>query len=517
MGRWSEMAALLLLLLTMTVTVKEAQATWKWEESTPAPGPSSASSVVTSSSSTSTSSSSSSSSADEDDLDVSGEWRAPPGPSRSLEKGDTAPSRSLEKGDTGPLSLDAAPSDTQPRFIGSLKKKLCSVGLGFNKEVVFKDCKDVAKKVRSRRASTREEIKEEEETSPRFLKGLLGGLGGLGGSGLDGLKGPGLVPSFGVNFGSLPTGAGYGPYGSPYGGDNNPLGLDLGPVSINPFVGFKVASLDGRPILNPSLDLLVTPNAKGVHAIEGLKDKIKYGFEKDKGYGGDYPYYPGGGYPGGGYPGGGYYPGVGSYPSGGYYPGGSQYPSPYYSGGQYPGSGYGGYKKAGLFSKTQAYGGYAPQYSPSYAPQYSPSYAPQYSPSYAPQYVPQYKPVADYSSHSLGTVHKHQHTHFHDTNDPYDGFTPSYSPYGRSELNDKAASSEVSPSLSRLTPSASGTSFPSLANSFSSSSASSSFSPSLSFSPSSPFPSQGSGSIPLFTGRASGDSKAESGFKFPDT
>ena len=93
---------------------------------------------------------------------------------------------------------------------------------------------------------------------------------------MDGLKGPAVAPSFGVHFGSLPSSyQGFSPFGGPVAGNTNPLGLDLGPVSVNPFVGVKVTKLDGRPILTPSLDLLVSPNAKGVHEIEKFKKKIK--------------------------------------------------------------------------------------------------------------------------------------------------------------------------------------------------------------------------------------------------
>lgn len=43
-------------------------------------------------------------------------------------------SRALDAGpsDTATPDLEETPSDVEPRFIGHLKKKLCSVGLGFN-------------------------------------------------------------------------------------------------------------------------------------------------------------------------------------------------------------------------------------------------------------------------------------------------------------------------------------------------------------------------------------------------
>ncbi|KAK7068805.1 CLIP domain-containing serine protease [Halocaridina rubra] len=232
---------------------------------------------------------------------------------------------------------------------------------GLQKEVrVRRDTKD------SKEVKDSKEIRDSQTTTTNSDPATR--LFGLLGSGLDGFRGPAFVPSFGVNFGSLPTGVGYGPYGSPH-GNANPLGLDLGPVSVNPFVGFKVAKLDGRPILNPSLDLLVTPNAQGVHALEGIKKGLKntFGLGEDE-------YYPGG-YPPGVYPGG-YPPGV--------YPGAAPFPGSPYPGGVYPGNGYPG---AGLY--PQAGGVYSPQ---SYTPTkpYKPSFAP-HPPNYIPPqpYVPQ--------------------------------------------------------------------------------------------------------------------------------
>ncbi|XP_018017867.1 uncharacterized protein LOC108674432 isoform X1 [Hyalella azteca] len=113
----------------------------------------------------------------------------------------------------------------------------------------------------------------------RFFNNFFGGFKGLG-SGLDGIGNDfggfklkdKIAPSFGVTFGTLPNNV-----PTPFGGfrDNNPLGLDVGPVSINPFVGFKIAKLNGKPLFVPSLDLLVTPNAKGTKKILDLK-KRKY-------------------------------------------------------------------------------------------------------------------------------------------------------------------------------------------------------------------------------------------------
>ena len=99
----------------------------------------------------------------------------------------------------------------------------------------------------------------------------------LFGSGLDALAGPEVAPSFGVHFGTLPNGYGAGsPFGgAAIGGPGNPLGLDLGPVSVNPFFGLKVTKHGGKPVLTPSFDLLLSPNAKGVHDIKKLTKKLK--------------------------------------------------------------------------------------------------------------------------------------------------------------------------------------------------------------------------------------------------
>lgn len=356
------------------------------------------------------------------------------------------------------------------------------------------------------------------------LQRLIGLLGGLGsGSGLDGLRGPAFVPSFGVNFGSLPTGGGYGPYGSPHGG--NPLGLDLGPVSVNPFVGFKVAKLDGRPILNPTFDLLVTPNAKGVHALNGLKEGIKHQF--GGGYPGPYPGPIPGPYPG---PVPGPYPAPIPGPLPGPYPAPAPYPAPV----PYPSPSYNPYPhqpippKVPYVPPTNTYT--PPVYTPP-KPVYTPP-KPVYTPP-EPIYTPPIKPIADYSNqhykppgfvapvpvHSPShlppisgfhdekpvQVHHHEHTHYHDHDHDYDssrpftsgGFVPSLSGFGRSDL--PLSDDEPLP----------------LASSSSSSSPSSSFLPSSS----SKFVRSDSSKV-TFSTRASDSPKSSSGsssFKFPDS
>ncbi|KAK8400848.1 hypothetical protein O3P69_002538 [Scylla paramamosain] len=107
---------------------------------------------------------------------------------------------------------------------------------------------------------------QQDLSTHRFLGGLLSG------NGFDGFPSParpGFVPTFGVKFSTLPVhdgpGFGGGPFGSSIG---NPLGLKLGPVSLNPELGLKVGSLDGRPIVNPSLDIIVSPNSHGVHVSQ---------------------------------------------------------------------------------------------------------------------------------------------------------------------------------------------------------------------------------------------------------
>ncbi|XP_071533497.1 uncharacterized protein [Panulirus ornatus] len=130
------------LLLVAAIFVGHVQATWKWENNS-THRPASASSVVTSSSSISTSSSSSVSIGPQHDLLVvpttlvHSETSGQDGLPHTEQEGrrpTQKSSRALEDdpSDAGTRDLEAAPSDTEPRFIGRLKKKLCSVGLGFN-------------------------------------------------------------------------------------------------------------------------------------------------------------------------------------------------------------------------------------------------------------------------------------------------------------------------------------------------------------------------------------------------
>lgn len=117
----------------------------------------------------------------------------------------------------------------------------------------------------------------------RFFNNIVGNFG----SGLDGILGPSVSPSFGVTFGTLPN-----TVQTPFGGgggyvDNNPLGLDLGPVSLNPFVGLKLATVNGKKTFVPSLDILVSPNAKGTSAIKNIKNKSPFG---NGGYNDEYYY-----------------------------------------------------------------------------------------------------------------------------------------------------------------------------------------------------------------------------------
>ncbi|KAG7172222.1 hypothetical protein Hamer_G009569 [Homarus americanus] len=131
--------AVVVMVVVMMLTATQVHADWKWGEDNPTHGPASASSVVTSSSSTSTSSSSSSSSSSSPQVEeVNDAAETTTQPPTDMDQ-DTVQqhftikkSRALQPIPTESRSLEAAPSDTEPRFIGPLKKKLCSVGLGFN-------------------------------------------------------------------------------------------------------------------------------------------------------------------------------------------------------------------------------------------------------------------------------------------------------------------------------------------------------------------------------------------------